>query len=101
MMQNSDLMSFGLWLFTVLSVGIAILFGIISSIFAIINTVITPIEVVTGMRGLFLWNGFAGKLTFSHTFVFTCLENNQGSCLNTIKSFFADLNKSSFFSFIF
>ncbi|RWS04900.1 Clarin-3-like protein [Dinothrombium tinctorium] len=50
-------MPFGLWLFTVLSIAIAIMFGIVSSIFAIINTVMTPIEVITGLHGLFLWNG--------------------------------------------
>lgn len=60
-MKNPSLMQFGLWLFTVLSVAIAILFGVVSLIFAIINTVIVPIEVITGLRGLFLWNGFGGK----------------------------------------
>ncbi|XP_074597481.1 clarin-2 [Brevipalpus obovatus] len=59
LMRNPSLMQFGLWLFTVLSIAIAILFGLVSLIFAIINTVITPIEVITGLRGLFLWNGFA------------------------------------------
>ena len=82
-MHNTDLMSFGLWLFTVLSIGIAIFFTIISSIFAIINTVFTPIEVVTGIRGLFLWNGFAGKLNSSHTchFLLTMmLKYHSNSC---------------------
>lgn len=55
-------MPFGLWLFTILSVAIAILFALISCIFAIINTAMTPIEVITGLHGLYLWNGMAGKL---------------------------------------
>ncbi|CAG2178107.1 unnamed protein product [Oppiella nova] len=52
-------MAFGLWLFTVLCVAIAMVFGIVSSVFSIINTVMTPIEVITGIQGLFLWNGLA------------------------------------------
>ena len=55
-------MSFGLWVFTVLCVAIAIIFGLVSSIFAIINTVMTPIEVISGMQGLYLWNGMGGNL---------------------------------------
>lgn len=55
-------MPFGLWLFTVLCVAIAIVFGIVASIFAVINTVMTPIEVITGLHGLFLWNGMGGKI---------------------------------------
>ncbi|XP_053213266.1 clarin-2-like [Panonychus citri] len=58
LMKNPSLMPFGLWLFTILSVAIAMLFGLVSLIFSIINTVITPIEVITGLRGLLLWNGF-------------------------------------------
>jgi hypothetical protein len=38
-------------------VAIAMLFGLVASIFAIINTVMTPIEIITGLHGLFLWNG--------------------------------------------
>lgn len=59
--RNPNLMAFGLWLFTVLCIAIAMIFGLVSSIFAIINTVMTPIEVITGIQGLFLWNGLGGK----------------------------------------
>lgn len=65
LMKNPSLMPFGLWLFTILSVAIAMLFGLVSLIFSIINTVITPIEVITGLRGLLLWNGFGGKFNCS------------------------------------
>lgn len=37
------------------------LFGLVASIFAIINTVMTPIEAITGLHGLFLWNGMGGE----------------------------------------
>jgi len=57
LMRNPNLMPFGLWMFTVLCVALAMLFGLVSSIFAVINTVMTPIEVITGLQGLFLWNG--------------------------------------------
>jgi len=58
--KNPNLMAFGLWFFTVLCVAIAMIFGLVSSVFAIINTVMTPIEVITGVQGLFLWNGLGG-----------------------------------------
>jgi len=58
--KNPNLMAFGLWLFTVLCIAIAMIFGLVSSVFAIINTVMTPIEVITGIQGLFLWNGLGG-----------------------------------------
>lgn len=58
--RNPNLMTFGLWLFTVLSIAIAIIFGLVSSVFGIINTVMTPIEIITGIYGLFLWNGLGG-----------------------------------------
>lgn len=54
-------MPFGLWLFTVMCVAIGILFGLVASIFAIINTVMTPVETITGLHGLFLWNGLGGE----------------------------------------
>jgi hypothetical protein len=57
LMKNPNLMPFGLWMSTVLCVALAMLFGLVSSIFAVINTVMTPIEVITGLQGLFLWNG--------------------------------------------
>lgn len=57
--RNPNLMAFGLWLFTVLCIAIAMVFGLVSSIFSIINTVMTPIEIITGIQGLFLWNGLA------------------------------------------
>ncbi len=59
--RNPNLMAFGLWLFTVLCIAIAMIFGLVSSIFSIINTVMTPIEIITGIQGLFLWNGLAGN----------------------------------------
>jgi hypothetical protein len=50
-------MPFGLWVFTILCVAISIIFGVVSCIFSIINTVMTPIESISGVNGLYLWNG--------------------------------------------
>ena len=66
LLRNPNLMPFGLWLFTVLCVAIAIIFGLVSSIFAIINTVMAPGEVISGIHGLFLWNGMGGKKRENH-----------------------------------
>ncbi|KAI1305962.1 hypothetical protein HDE_01104 [Halotydeus destructor] len=65
LLRNPSLMPFGLWLFTVMCCSIAILFGLISSIFGIINTVMTPIETITGLHGLYLWNGMGALFCMS------------------------------------
>ncbi|KAH7639445.1 clarin-2 isoform X2 [Dermatophagoides farinae] len=59
MLRNPNLMSFALWLLTILSVSIAMIFGLVAAIFSIINTVMTPIEAITGVQGLYLWNALA------------------------------------------
>lgn len=61
MLRNPNLMTFGLWLLTILSISIAMIFGLVGAIFSIINTVMTPIETITGVQGLYLWNGLASK----------------------------------------
>lgn len=61
MLRNPNLMSFALWLLTILSVSIAMIFGLVAAIFSIINTVMTPIEAITGVQGLYLWNALASK----------------------------------------
>ncbi|XP_064465884.1 clarin-3-like [Ornithodoros turicata] len=57
MTKNPTLMIFALWLVTVLGISLAIIFGLVSCIFAVINSVMTPVETVTGRVGLYLWNG--------------------------------------------
>ena len=61
MSRNPNLMTFSLWLFTILSVSIAMIFGLVGAIFSIINTVMTPVEMITGVQGLYLWNGLASE----------------------------------------
>ncbi|XP_013783839.1 clarin-2-like [Limulus polyphemus] len=54
--ENPTLMKFGLWLFTIICVALSMLFGLVGAVFAVINTVIVPVELITGMMGLYLWN---------------------------------------------
>lgn len=61
MTKNPQLFTFSLWLLTIMSLALAMLFGLISAVFAVINTVVTPVEVITGIAGLYLWNGIGGN----------------------------------------
>ncbi|KAH6948842.1 hypothetical protein HPB50_026578 [Hyalomma asiaticum] len=58
--KNPTLMIFGLWLVTVLGISLAVVFGLVSCIFAIVNSVMTPVEAITGRAGLYLWNTVGG-----------------------------------------
>lgn len=62
-MLNSDshFMSYGLWVTTIGCVCMAILFAVFSAVFALINTATTPVEAITGIPGLYLWNACARK----------------------------------------
>ncbi|XP_015916501.1 clarin-3 [Parasteatoda tepidariorum] len=55
--KNPQLFIFSLWLLTIMSLALAMLFALVSAVFAVINTVVTPVEVITGIAGLYLWNG--------------------------------------------
>ncbi|GFY77574.1 uncharacterized protein TNIN_300851 [Trichonephila inaurata madagascariensis] len=57
MVKNPQLFTFSLWLLTIMCLALAMLFALISAVFAVINTVVTPVEVITGIAGLYLWNG--------------------------------------------
>lgn len=81
LLRNPNLMPFGLWLFTILCVAIAIIFGVVSIIFAIINTIITPIEIITGLQGLYLWNGMGSLFC-------------TGACVSWIIQFRTKLRKN-------
>lgn len=63
MSRNPNLMTFSLWLFAILGVSIAMIFGLVGAIFSIINTVMTPVETITGVYGLYIWNGLASEST--------------------------------------
>ncbi|KAL7635423.1 UNVERIFIED_CONTAM: hypothetical protein RMT77_014492 [Armadillidium vulgare] len=58
----SEVMSYELWVATISLLCGALLFAVVGSIFAVINTATTPIEVITGVPGLYIWNGCAAVL---------------------------------------
>lgn len=60
MTKNPQLFMFSLWLLTIMCLALAMLFALVSAVFAVINTVVTPVEVITGIAGLYLWNGLGG-----------------------------------------
>ncbi|KAG8171415.1 hypothetical protein JTE90_023061 [Oedothorax gibbosus] len=81
MTKNPQLFTFSLWLLTIMSLALAMLFGLISAVFAVINTVVTPVEVITGISGLYLWNGIgalfsAGSVISWAALYYTKLQHN-------------------------
>lgn len=63
--NDPSLMIYGLWLFTILSVGLSMLFGLVGGIFAIVNSVTTPVEAIVGILGLYLWNGMGALFSLT------------------------------------
>ena len=59
--KDRTFMSYGLWIATIGAVCSAIFFAVISAVFALVNTATTPIEAITGIAGLYVWNCFACK----------------------------------------
>lgn len=59
--QDSNFMSYGLWVTSIGCVCMSILFAVFSAVFALVNTATTPVEAITGIPGLYLWNACARK----------------------------------------
>ena len=38
------------------------LFAVLGAVFAVINTATTPVEAISGIPGLFVWNTAAGRV---------------------------------------
>lgn len=57
--KNPHLMQHGLWISTLAFVSIALTFSAIGAIFSVVNSVMSPVEFITGIRGLYVWNGCA------------------------------------------
>ena len=58
------LFSFGLWVATVVTLALGVVWGLVSILFAMFNIFGKPIETITGPAGLYLWNGLACELHF-------------------------------------
>jgi len=57
--QYPEFMNFGVWVCTILFLILGIVFGAVSAVFTAVNSATTPIEEITGVTGLYLWNGLA------------------------------------------
>ncbi|XP_067136624.1 clarin-3-like isoform X2 [Centruroides vittatus] len=79
--EDPPMIIYGLWLFTVLSVALSMLFGLVGAIFAVINSVTTPVELITGILGLYLWNGMGALFSL-------------GAVISWILQFYLKLSKN-------
>ena len=59
--EDRNFMSYGLWVTTIGSVCLSILFAVFSAVFALVNTATTPVEALTGVPGLYVWNSLGCK----------------------------------------
>lgn len=66
--SGESFMSLGLWITIILFAVLALLWGVVGIVFALINTVIVPYETITGPLGLYLWSSLAGKIQIPHVF---------------------------------
>ncbi|CAL4060949.1 unnamed protein product [Meganyctiphanes norvegica] len=54
--EHPEFMDQGLWLATIVCLCFAMLWAIVGALFAVINTATTPVEWITGVGGLYVWN---------------------------------------------
>ncbi len=59
-------MSLGIWISVIVFCSLALLWGIAGMVFALVNTLIKPIETITGPLGLYVWSSIAGGLHHRH-----------------------------------
>ncbi|XP_063868227.1 uncharacterized protein LOC135104624 isoform X1 [Scylla paramamosain] len=57
--ENLEYMDYGLWVGTIACLSAGLLMAVVGALFAIVNTATTPVEAITGIPGLYLWNGLA------------------------------------------
>ncbi|XP_042217139.1 clarin-3-like [Homarus americanus] len=57
--DHAEFMDYGLWVGTVACLGLGMVFAVVGALFAVINTATTPVEAITGVPGLYLWNALA------------------------------------------
>lgn len=56
---TDGLMSQSLWAGTIACLSLGLLFAVLGAVFAVVNTATTPVEAITGIPGLYIWNGLA------------------------------------------
>lgn len=57
--EDPEFMSYGLWVGTISCLVIGMVFAVVGALFAVINTATTPVETITGVPGLYIWNSMA------------------------------------------
>ncbi len=62
--SEHGMFNFAVWVSTIVVLILAIVWGLVSMGFSILNASTRPIETITGPVGLYLWNGLAGKFLF-------------------------------------
>ncbi|GAU91483.1 hypothetical protein RvY_03723 [Ramazzottius varieornatus] len=55
-LSDIHMFNYSLWAATVFFVSAAIVCGIVSAIFSLLNTTYTPVAVINGIAGIYLWN---------------------------------------------
>ncbi|XP_045131615.1 uncharacterized protein LOC123516416 isoform X2 [Portunus trituberculatus] len=61
--ENLEYMDYGLWVGTIACLSAGLLMAVVGALFAIVNTATTPVEAITGIPGLYLWNSLAEDCT--------------------------------------
>jgi len=59
---KSGLINTGLWGATIGLVAAGVALAAVAAVFAIVNTATTPVEAISGVPGLYLWNGLAAGM---------------------------------------
>jgi len=62
-LAKEGFINFKLWLATVILLALAALFSVLAIGFSILNFIIVPVGTITGIRGLYLWNGLAAAFS--------------------------------------
>ncbi|OQV25548.1 hypothetical protein BV898_00486 [Hypsibius exemplaris] len=57
-LENVHLFSYGLWAATIVFTATAMIFAVIGAVYSLLNTTYTPVAVINGVAGLYLWNSF-------------------------------------------
>ncbi|CAK9299210.1 unnamed protein product [Gordionus sp. m RMFG-2023] len=70
---DTRIFTYELWLSSIVLLIIAMIWAIISVFFALINSIIYPIDKMAGTMGLYLWNALSLAFTFLSTLLFTIL----------------------------
>jgi len=60
--STAGLVNTGLWGATIALVAAGVLLAAVAAVFAVVNTATTPVEAVSGVPGLYLWNGLAAGM---------------------------------------